>query len=99
MGLPEGSEIDGLVRLCQTICMVPRAHLRPLHIAERRRFFNRGIPNTHWPKEARPHSTRDGNGRNIVKRPFVPPILTDEQERLLGLERDPNCDLLSVKPA
>lgn len=100
-GLPADAEVDGLVRLCQTICMMPSNLSSSGNIRDRKLMFKKGRPTTHWPIHTEPHSTYNRNGRNITGRPYVPVELDETRKKLLGVvsHGEPNLSLSSINPA
>jgi len=98
-GFPADSEVNGLARLCQTICMMPRAYCEESIISRRRRFFENGCSSTHWPIECAKHANFDSKGKNIVHKPYVPLPLNEEIEKLLGMEGQTTDLRADINPA
>ncbi len=75
VGTQAVAETAGLVRLTQTVCMLPRKTATEQVLAWRRNAFLKGMGTTHWPNE--------GRLTCLSGKKYVPLELSDSQQRVL----------------
>jgi len=73
-----------LTRLSLTVCMSPLSKATPQVLEKRRLAFKNGWTLTHWPYEFNRHTMGNTNGSNIKNKTYVPPVLNEEQLKLVG---------------
>jgi len=78
------SDSPELARLALTVCMTPSSKATPLVLGKRRMAVQKGWTLNHWPHEFNRSGMANTNGRNINNFIYIPPVLTPEQQKLVG---------------
>jgi len=73
-----------LARLSLTVCMAPASRATPRVLNDRRMAVQKGWTLTHWPYESRRQSMGNTDGANIKNFTYKPPVLNEEQTKLVG---------------
>jgi len=73
-----------LARLSLTVCMSPSSKATPRALEQRRMAVEKGWTLTHWPHEFNKSSMSTVNGNNIKNYIYKPPVLNEEQWKLVG---------------
>jgi len=83
-GKKENHPNTDLARLSLTVCMAPASKATPQVLENRRMAFKYGWTLTHWPYEFNVNDMGNTNGSNIKNGKYVPPVLNEEQFKLVG---------------